>query len=148
MIVPDANILLYAYYSRSDRYEASRRWLETTLDGTEVVAFTWLTTWAFLRISTSPRIFTYPLTAAEATAAVSSWLERPQVAIIEPGEKHWEILQRFLREGQSIGPLAMDAALAALVVEHGATLYTTDRDFSRFEGLSWRNPLVGDSPRE
>ena len=78
----------------------------------------------------------------EAETAVSSWLAQPAAGILEPGERHWDILRELMREGQTVGPLVMDAVLAALAVERGATLYTTDRDFSRFSGLKWTNPLT------
>jgi len=87
-------------------------------------------------------VFSRPLSAPEAEAAVSAWLGQPAAGILEPGERHWEILRGLLREGQTVGPLVMDAALAALAIEHGATLHTTDRDFSRFPGLEWTNPLA------
>lgn len=109
--------------------------------------FAWLTLGAFLRIATSPRVFERPLAAAEAVAAVSSWLDRPNCGILEPGERHWEIVQRLIDEGQASGALVMDAALAALAIEHGATLCTVDRDFARFRGLSWRDPLAPASRR-
>ncbi|MDW8470031.1 MAG: type II toxin-antitoxin system VapC family toxin [Burkholderiales bacterium] len=142
MILVDANLLLYAYHPRSDRHEAARTWFESVLSGTGPVRFAWATLWAFLRIATSPRVFERPLAAGEAAAAVSSWLERPNCGILEPGERHWEILQRLMDEGQASGPLVMDAAIAALAIEHGATLCTVDRDFARFPGLVWRDPLA------
>lgn len=142
MILVDANLLLYAYHPRAPEHAASRSWLEAALSGSAIVRFGWLTLWAFLRISTNPRVFANPLSAAEAEAAVSSWLARPCAGILEPGERHWEILRGLVRDGQCSGPLVMDAALAALAVEHGATLHTTDRDFSRFAGLKWTNPLA------
>ena len=141
MILVDANLLLYAYHSGSARHAASRRWLESTLSGTELVRFAWVTLWAFLRIATHPRVFERPLPLADARAAVSSWLEQPVAGIIDAGERHWSILQELANDGQAVGPLIMDAALAALAIEHGATLCTTDRDFSRFPGLKWTNPL-------
>ncbi len=144
MILVDANLLLYAYHPRSPQHEASRDWLEATLSGTELVRFAWLTLWAFLRLSTQPRVFERPLTIAEAEAAIVSWLVQPAAGIVDPGERHWEILQEVVHRGQAIGPLIMDAALAALAIEHGATLYSTDQDFSRFPGLKWRNPLAGE----
>ena len=98
--------------------------------------------WAFLRIGTNPRAFERPLSIGEAQAAVSSWLAQPPAGILEPGERHWPILCGLMRDGQTTGPLVMDAVVAALAVEHGATLYTTDRDFSRFVGLKWTNPLA------
>ncbi len=142
MILIDANLLLYAYHSKAEQHQASRMWLEGALSGSEVVRFAWLTLWAFLRISTNPRVFEVPLTAREAQTAVSAWLARPIVGILEPGERYWEVLRGLMNQGQAIGPMVMDAALAALAVEHGATLHTTDRDFLRFPGLKWRNPIA------
>jgi toxin-antitoxin system PIN domain toxin len=142
VILVDANLLLYAYDPDSSQHEVSRRWLEEVLSGSGLVRFPWITLWAFLRISTNPRVFVHPLTAAEAHAAVSSWLEQPNAGILEPGERHLEILGGLLREGQATGPLVMDAVLAALAIEHGATLCSTDRDFARFADLDWENPIV------
>ena len=143
MILIDANVLLYAYNPRAEQHEAGRAWLETVLSGRELVRFAWLTLWAFLRIATNPRVFERPLAMSEGEALVSSWLTQPAAGILEPGERHWEILCRLMREGQASGPLIMDAVIAAIAQEHGATLCTTDRDFSRFPGLRWTNPLVG-----
>jgi toxin-antitoxin system PIN domain toxin len=142
VILIDANLLLYAYHPRAEQHAASRRWLEAMLSGPELVRFAWLTLWAFLRIATSPRVFEHPLLASEAEDVVSSWLATPVAGILDPGERHWEILRELLDEGQTTGPLVMDAALAAIALEHGATLCTTDRDFRRFPGLKWKNPLV------
>jgi len=102
----------------------------------------WVTILAFIRISTNPRIFEAPLSAQEAIAIVSSWLEREAVSILEAGEQFWEILRRLLVEAQVSGPLVMDAFLAALALENGATLATTDRDFSRFPKLRLANPAA------
>ena len=143
MILPDANLLLYAYHPRAEQHEASRAWLEDALSGADLVGFPWLVLWAFVRISTNSRVFRQPLSAGEVTEVVSSWLGRPNVELLAPGERHWQILGRLLEEGQVAGPLVTDAALAALAIEHGATLYTTDRDFSRFPGLKWKNPIEG-----
>jgi len=142
VILIDANLLLYAYNSSSVQHRASRAWLETMFSGTELVRFAWVTLWAFLRISTNPRVFEQPLSIADAEAAIASWLACPVGGILDPGERHWDILRRLLHDGQAIGPLVMDAVLAALAIEHGANLCTTDRDFSRFPGLDWTNPLA------
>ena len=141
LILIDANLLLFAYNPRASEHEPSRTWLENTLSGPDLVRLAWLTIWAFLRVATNPRVFERPLTASEAAGAVSSWLDQPGVAILEPGERHWHLVSDLLRRGQGGGPLVMDAALAAMAIEHGATLYTTDRDFARFPGLDWVNPL-------
>ena len=141
MILVDANLLLYAYHPRAEQHDASRAWLEAALSGQELVRFAWVTLWAFLRIATNPRAFEHPLTPPVACAVIGSWLAQPTVGILDPGEQHWDILTGLVGEGQAAGPLVMDAVLAAIAVEHGATLCTTDRDFSRFAGLKWTNPL-------
>ena len=143
MILVDANLLLYAYDPDSREHEASRRWLEEALSGRELVRFAWLTLWTFIRLSTNPRVFVHPLSAAEAHAIVASWLQQPNAGVLEPGDRHLELLSGLLTDGQASGPLVMDAALAAIAVEHGATLCSTDRDFARFAALDWRNPIEG-----
>jgi uncharacterized protein len=143
LILVDANLLLYAYHPGGDRHGGARSWLEGALSsGVEPVRFAWLTLWAFLRISTNARVYEKPLLPGEAKDAVSSWLARSAAGILEPGERHWSILTELLSANQVRGPLVMDAVLAALAIEHGATLHTTDRDFARFRGLKWRNPLL------
>ncbi len=142
MILVDANLLFYAYHPRAQQHERSKRWLESALAGSVAVRFAWMTLLAFLRISTSPRIFEQPLSMDEAAAIVTSWLTQPGVDTLEPGERYWGILADLLRDAQVSGALVSDAALAALAIEHGFTLYTTDRDFSRFHGLSTVNPLA------
>jgi toxin-antitoxin system PIN domain toxin len=142
MILVDANLLLYAYDPRANEHEAAKQWLEAVLSGTSFVRFAWLSLWAFLRISTNPRVFEHPLTMAEAEATVAMWLAQPVAGILEPGERHWDILRALAREGQTSGPLVLDAAVAAIAIEHGATLCTTDRDFARFDGLKWENPIA------
>ena len=141
MILIDANLLLHAYNSSSDHHQAARRWLEVAFSQPEPVRLAWVTVLAFLRIGTNPRAFEYPLSTAEASAIVSEWLEQPAVAILDPGERHWTILSGLLRTAQACGALVMDAHLAALAIEHGATLCTSDRDFTRFSGLRISNPL-------
>jgi uncharacterized protein len=142
MMLIDANLLLYAYDPNAARQDAGRRWLEATLSGSPLVRFSWLTVWAFLRIATNPRVFERPLTMAEAEHHVSSWFDQPSAGILGPGERHWEILQQLTREGQASGPLGTDAALAAIAIEQDATFCATDRDFARFPGLTWTNPIA------
>jgi toxin-antitoxin system PIN domain toxin len=143
VILVDANLLLYAYHPRAEQHDKSRAWLEAVLAGPDLVRFAWLTLWAFLRIATSPRAFDRPLSPPEAETAISSWLAQPATGILEPGERHWEILCGLVRDGQATGPLVMDAVLAAIAIEHGATVCSTDRDFLRFSGLKCSNPLAG-----
>jgi len=141
LILIDANLLLYAYNASSERYATARPWLEKMLSGAEPVRMAWITLLAFLRIGTNSRVFPHPFTSSEAVAIVSTWLQLPTVAILEPSERHWEILSDLLTTAQAQGPLVMDAHLAALAIEHGAVLCSTDQDFSRFPGLQFVNPL-------
>ena len=142
MILVDANILLYAYQPRSEKHERCRAWVAEAFSGSEPVCLSWFTLLAFIRISTSPRIFEQPLRPAEAVTVVSAWLQRPSVSVIEAGERCWEIFRQLLVEGQVSGPLVMDAFLAALAIENGATLVTTDRDFARFPKLKLLDPAT------
>jgi toxin-antitoxin system PIN domain toxin len=141
MILIDANLLLYAYDPNSRHHMAAKSWLEATLSGSQLVRFSWMTLWAFLRITTNARVYERPLSIVEAEDALASWLAQPIVGILDPGERHWDILRRLTTGGQATGSLVMDAALAAVAIEHGATLYTTDRDFARFDELRWINPI-------
>ena len=143
MILVDANVLLYAYQPRSEFHSRCRAWVEEAFSGEEPVCLAWVTVLAFVRISTNPRVFELPLLPAEAAATVVSWLERPSVSVLEAGERCWEIFRRLIVEAQASGPLVMDAFLAALALENGATLVTTDRDFARFPNLKLRNPVAG-----
>ncbi len=147
MILIDANLLIYAYNSEAPLHQRAKAWLEAVLSRSAPVGLPWNVMLAFLRITTHGKIFPEPLSPAAAEAIVDAWLERPCVAILEPGPQHWTILRQLLSEGQIRGPRVMDAHLAAVAIEHGATLCTTDRDFSRFPGLSWRNPLAAE-PKE
>ena len=141
MILVDANLLLYAYDPASPQHVAARHWFEATVSRQEPVGLAWVTLLAFVRIGTSPRALEHPLSLAEAEAIVSDWLDRPTVTLLNPGERHWPILRGLMIRGQVRGALVMDAHLAALAIEHGAELATTDRDFARFPGLKFFNPL-------
>ncbi len=133
--------MLYAYNKSYAQQPTAQEWLEKMFAGTEPVGLAWITLLAFLRIATNARAFPHPLSATEAVETVGQWLALPTVEIIEPGERHWELLSRFMTKTQALGPLVMDAQLAALAVEHGAILYTTDQDFRRFPELKFINPL-------
>lgn len=141
MTLLDANLLLYAYDSSSPRHAAASQWLQERLSSPEPVWLAWVTVLAFLRISTNRRVFTRPLGLAEAVDLVDTWLERPNVGVLEASTTHWTGLRRVLEAGHARADLVTDAHLAALAMEHGLTLLSTDRDFRRFEGLLWRDPL-------
>jgi hypothetical protein len=142
LIVVDANILLYAHDSESPHYRRARAWLEDVMNGEEEVGLALATLLAFLRLGTHPALFPNPLTSDEALSIVTTWLALPSVRLVQPTELHWATLEEMCRVGQARGPLLMDAHLAALALEHGAAVCTTDRDFARFPRVKIRNPLV------
>lgn len=123
MILVDVNLLLYAYDSSSKFHATSRKWWEDKLNQPQPVGLPWTTILAFLRITTNPRILNSPMDITEATGHVESWMDRPMVFIPVPTEHHWGILQKLLIESQSHANHVPDAHLAALAIEHGATLY-------------------------
>ena len=141
MILLDANLLIYAYNTSLPLHDRAQAWLQGVLSRPYPVRLAWVTLLAFLRLSTNPRAFEHPLSIAEGVAVVSDILGRPMVAILEPGEQHWSILSDLLSRVQARSALVTDAHLAALAIEHGATLLTSDRDFIRFPGLRFQNPL-------
>ena len=142
MRLPDVNLLIYAVDDRSADHLAARRWLETTLNGPETVGLCWPVLTAFLRLTTNARLFTSALSIDEALDVVDGWLSRSPVTIIEPGHRHSAILRELLEPLGVGGNLVADAHLAAIAIEHGALLCSADRDFGRFTGLRWHNPLT------
>lgn len=142
MIVLDANILLYAYDSASSQHAKARAWIEQVFSGAAPVALPWHTISAFLRIMTNPKLPGERFTLEEAAQLVDRWLEQPNVRPLAPSDDHWPLFRQMILEGQAPGPLISDAHLAALTIEYGGVLHTTDRDFARFPGLRWTNPLA------
>ncbi len=141
MILVDANILLYAEDETNPLHSKAKRWWDAQLSGESPVCLCWSVVLAFIRISTNKRVFEMPLTLTQAIDRVQSWINQPCVRISEPSSEHWTLLQKMLHTGQAKGNLTTDAHLAALSVEHGCTLYSTDSDFGRFKNLKWKNPL-------
>jgi uncharacterized protein len=142
VIVVDANLLIYSYDTDSTHHKKSRAWVEKIFSDIELVGLTWQTVSAFLRVITNRRLPGSRLTVKQGTEIVEAWLEQPNVRIIVAGDEHWSVLKQMMVEGQASGPLVSDAELAALTVEYGGVLYTADRDFARFPGLRWKNPLT------
>ena len=143
MKVPDLNLLIYAVDSGAPAHAAAERWWNGLLSGTETVALTWTVLLGFVRLMTNPRIMESPLTADEALDYVDRWLAHPLTTIIDPTSRHATVLRDLLHGTGTAGNLVVDAHLAALAVEHGAELCSADRDFGRFAGLRWCNPISG-----
>jgi len=143
VIVLDANLLLYAYNKSAPNQKLARLWVEDILSGTETVGLPWRTVSAFIRITTNRHLPGDRLSIDEAAAIVDEWLAIPVVHLLAPGIRHWTFFRRALVEGKVSGPMTSDAELAALTIENGGVLYTTDRDFARFPALKWINPITG-----
>ncbi|MFQ5543625.1 MAG: type II toxin-antitoxin system VapC family toxin [Nitrospiria bacterium] len=141
MIIVDVNLLLYAYDQSSRFHAPARSWWESKLSTAEIVGLPWTTLLAFIRISTNTRILERPFSLNEAIDHVGSWLDRPMVQIVMPDNRHWEVLNQLLLSSNAPGNYVPDTHLAVLAIENGATLCSSDRDFARFKGLSWVNPL-------
>lgn len=140
MIVPDANVLIHAYNRDSDVHGASRRWLEATLSSSQTVGLAWVVLLAFVRLTTRPGVFPQPLTLEDSFGRMETWLERPNTVIVHPGPRHAGILRRLLESTGTGGNLTTDAHLAALALEHQATICSWDRDFTRFHGVTRIEP--------
>jgi hypothetical protein len=140
--IPDANLLLYAFDLDAPRHGAARRWLEERLSATETFAFAWVVLLAFIRLSTSARVFEHPLRPADALDIVDGWLAQPCATIVHPTDRHPAVLRELLEPVGTAGNLTTDAHLAALAIEHGGELCSSDSDFSRFPGLRWIDPLA------
>ena len=141
MIVVDVNLLIYSYSRQFAQHDTARNWLETQFNTTRV-ALPWSSLLGFIRVLTNARIFGKPESTSAAWSRVKEWLQRDNVWIPEPGEKHLEILESLLLLPGISNKLIPDAHIAALAIEHGLTLYSTDNDFARFPGLRWVNPLA------
>jgi uncharacterized protein len=141
VIVVDANLLLYAYNSSAPGHTKARHWVETVFSGTEIVGLPWQTISAFLRIITNRQLRGERLTMEEAAEIIDEWAALPVVHLLSAGERHWAHFKRMLVDGKVSGPMTSDAELAAVTMENAGVLYTTDRDFARFPGLKWVNPL-------
>ncbi|MEP6821657.1 MAG: type II toxin-antitoxin system VapC family toxin [Chthoniobacterales bacterium] len=141
MILVDANLLVYAHVASVPQHGASRAWLDEKLNGTAMVGLPWPSLLAFARLVTNPRIFQRPLAMEAAWRQIEAWLDCPVVRVPVPGERHRETLTPLLRAAGMRANLVPDAHLAALAIEHGLILQSTDGDFGRFPGLRWENPL-------
>jgi toxin-antitoxin system PIN domain toxin len=142
VIVVDANLLIYSYDLDSAHHKKSFSWLEELLSGVEAVGLPWQSVSAFLRVITNRRLPGTRVTLEQALQVVDEWLQQPNVQVLVPADQHWSVLRQMILEGRASGPLVSDAEIAAITIEHGAVLHTTDRDFARFPGLRWKNPLA------
>jgi toxin-antitoxin system PIN domain toxin len=140
MILLDANLLIYAHVKSFAQHPKAREWLDARLSGTAQVGLPWSSLVGFLRLVTNRRVFAQPESIADAWRQVNAWLDCEAAWIPEPSERHRDVLGRLLGHANAAGNIAPDAHLAALAIEHGLTLCSTDSDFARFPDLRWQNP--------
>lgn len=141
MTLVDTNLLVYAHVRSLPQHKRAREWLDSQLNGAALVGLPWSSLLAFLRLVTNPRVFEQPEPVAGAWDQVLAWLACETVWIPQPGERHAELFGELLALPGIYANLIPDAHLAALAMEHGLILYSSDGDFARFPGLRWTNPL-------
>ncbi|HEV7572624.1 MAG TPA: TA system VapC family ribonuclease toxin [Thermoanaerobaculia bacterium] len=142
MILVDANLLIYGIDRESAHHSKARTWVEQILSDKTPVGIAWIVVLAFLRVTTIQRQTQRVLTPERAIGFVDSWFALPHVSLVLPGKQHWLILRNLIQVSGTSGNLTSDAHLAALAIEHGYTVFTADRDFHKFAGVSVVNPLV------
>ena len=141
MIIPDINLLIYAYDRTSTFHAKAKAWLSKALDGQEEVGFPLVSLLGFIRLSSNPKIFENPLSPAKACTLAESWLATPQAALLSPTNKHLTVLRELLEGSQVGSSLMTDAHIAALAIEYRGIVHTNDEDFRRFSGVRCFNPL-------
>ncbi|HUH07859.1 MAG TPA: type II toxin-antitoxin system VapC family toxin [Egibacteraceae bacterium] len=143
MKVVDANVLLYAVNEDDQHHERARGWLDAALSGYETIGFTWVALLAFLRLSTKVGLFPRPLSVTDSCATITDWLGASPSVLLAPTVRHAAVLSGLLAAVGTGGNLVSDAHLAAIVLEHGASVVTFDNDFGRFLGVQWEPPGSG-----
>ena len=141
MKIVDLNVLLYVVNENAPHHQALLNWWEEAVNGDESMGLSWIVLLGFLRIATNPKIFPHPLEPATALGKIHTWLSLANAFVVREKAEHWEVLRTLLVETGTAGNLTTDAHLATLAISHGAVLVSCDRDFARFRGLRWENPL-------
>lgn len=142
MIIPDINLLVYAYNKLAPHHLRSKQWWERILSEETLVGIPWAVTFGFVRLMTHRQVLIDPVPVDVCCNMVEEWYERPNVQPLDPGPRHLSIFREFLSVTGAGGNLVTDAHLAALAVEHSCELHSNDTDFSRFPGLNWLNPFA------
>ncbi len=141
MILPDVNVLIYAFRTDSEDHARYKDWLESVINGPTAYGIAPQVLAGLVRICTHPRIFRRPSSRSDAFAFCRTLLEQSNATVVEPGARHWSIFQDVCARAKTTGNLVQAAWFAALAIESGCEWITTDRDYARFPGLTWREPL-------
>ncbi len=142
MILPDINLLLYAYNPHVPQHAAAASWWEATMNGDELIGLPNEVSLGFVRIATNPRLGAVAVSVDRARQVVETWINLPNVRVLTPPADHFAKVMALVTQAMGSGPLISDAVLASYAIENRAVLHTNDADFSRFPTLNWRNPLV------
>jgi uncharacterized protein len=142
MVLPDINLLIYAHNLRAPHHQKALYWWNECLQGHEGVALAWVVILGFVRLTTHPKVFAHPLTVEGAVERVEEWLSLPHIHLVHPAPTHFTTWSNLLKRVGTAGNLTTDTHLAALAIDRGLILQTTDADFARFPGLKWNNPLA------
>lgn len=142
MIIPDINLLIYAHDAEAPHHTAARAWWEDSVNGREPIGLPCVVITGFIRLMTHPKVMRAPASPQQACAVIDDWLAQPRVRVLDPGPRYFAVFSGLLAQIGVAAGLTTDAHLAALAIEHAATLCSNDRDFARFAGLTWRNPLL------
>jgi len=142
VIVPDLNLLIYAYNEAARAHQSARAWWEDAVASERPIGIPWAVSFGFIRLLTHPSVLEQPVEVQTAVAIVASWLELPNVQALNPGARHLEFARHLFTEVGVGGNLTTDVHIAAIAIEHQAEVHSNDSDFGRFPGLRWHNPLA------
>jgi uncharacterized protein len=141
LILPDVNVLIYAFRSDTQHHADHKRWLESVVNAPSTYGVSPQVLSGVVRVCTHRRIFVQPSSLAETLEFCRTLLEQPNATMITPGERHWSIFESLCGQSRASGNLIQDAWFAALAIESGCKWITSDRDFARFPGLAWSAPF-------
>lgn len=141
MILPDVNVLIFAFRPDAERHDEYKRWLDSVVNGDAAFGISPQVLASLLRIVTNPRIFPRPDSFEDALRFCATLMDQPHCQAVQPGPRHWQIFCDLCRRSHALGNLVQDAWFAALAIEFGCEWITTDRDYTRFDGLRWRPPF-------
>jgi len=142
MILPDLNLLLYAYNPHVPQHDRAKSWWEDAMRGEELIGLPNEVSLGFVRIATNPRLGNAAVALETARAVAEDWLQLPQVRVLTPDADHFTRVMNLMDQAMGSGALLSDAALAAYAMANRAKLCSNDSDFARFPELDWVNPLV------
>ncbi len=141
MILPDVNVLIYAFRADSKDHTRYKDWLEDAVNGPSAYGMSPQVLASVVRICSHPKIFAEPSDIDELLDYCSALIDQPNAMLVVPGGRHWPLFGKLCLDAKASGNLVQDAWNAALAIEAGCEWITTDRDYARFRGLNWRSPF-------